>query len=69
MKKAETCATSDVHADANAVSAGTLTCTETTSAGTNAVMFTLDCTSSLTQTTLDAYYRLDMLNPQTVTPQ
>ena len=65
----ETCATADVYADINPVSAGTLTCTETTAAGTNAVMFTLNCVSSLTQTTLDAYYRLDMLNAQTVVPQ
>jgi hypothetical protein len=65
----ETCASQSLHTDANAVSAGTFTCTDATGTGTNAVTFSLDCTSSLTQTTLDAYYRLDMLNPQTVTPQ
>jgi len=65
----ETCTTADIHADLNSVSAGTLTCTETTSAGTNAVMFTLNCVSSLTQTTLDAYVRLALLNSQTLTPQ
>jgi hypothetical protein len=65
----EVCVSASPFADIDNTPTGTLACTETYAAGTDAVDFTLDCTSSLTQTTLDAYYRLDMLNPQTVTPQ
>lgn len=35
----------------------------------NAVDFTLNVTCSLTQSVLDLYYRLDLLKPQTITPQ
>lgn len=36
---------------------------------TNAVNITANVTCSLTQNVLDAYWRLDLLTPQTVTPQ
>jgi hypothetical protein len=66
----EACTAGSNHADISNLSTGTLTCSESIDvSGSNAVIITLDCDSSLTQTTLDAYYRLDMLNPQTVTPQ
>lgn len=66
----ETCTVGDVGTTQVAVSAGTLTCTTSCITGlTDAVQFALNCTSSLTQTTLNALARLDMMEPNTVTPQ
>jgi len=66
----ETCTRGAVGTAINAVSAGTLTCTPTCVVGlTDEVEFALNCTSSLTQTTLKAQYRADMMQPNTYTPQ
>jgi hypothetical protein len=66
----ETCTVGDIGTPVVAVSAGTLTCTTSCIVGlTDVVQFALDCTSSLTQTTLNALVRLDMDQPNTVTPQ
>jgi hypothetical protein len=66
----ETCTVGAVGTAINAVSAGTLTCTASCVTGlTDVVQFALNCTSSLTQTTLNALARLDMMQPNTVTPQ
>jgi hypothetical protein len=66
----ETCTVSDVGTTTVAVSAGTLTCTSSCVTGlTDEVEFALNCVSSLTQTTLKAQYRSDMLQPNTYTPQ
>lgn len=67
----ETCAVPTLTGTAlNSVSAGTLTCTyacDTTPA--NAVDIQFNCTSSLTQTTLDLYWRLDALGASEPLPQ
>lgn len=67
----ETCPTPTLTGTAlNAVSAGTLTCTyaaDTTPS--NACNIQFNCTSSLTQTTLDLYYRVNLVGPGQVTPQ
>lgn len=67
----ETCATPTLTGTAlNSVSTGTLTCTyacDTTPA--NAVDVQFNCTSSLTQTTLDIYYRVDALGASEPLPQ
>lgn len=66
----ETCTVGDVGTTVAAVSAGTLTCTTSCITGlTDVVQFALNCVSSLTQTTLTAQVRLDMMQPNTVTPQ
>jgi hypothetical protein len=66
----ETCTRGAVGTAINAVSAGTLTCTPTCVVGlTDEVEFALNCTSSLTQTTLKAQFRADMMQPNTYTPQ
>lgn len=66
----ETCTVGDIGTTQVAVSAGTLTCTTSCITGlTDVVQFALNCTSSLTQTTLNALARLDMMQPNTVTPQ
>lgn len=67
----ETCATPTLTGTAlNSVSAGTLTCTyacDTSPA--NAVNIQFNCVSSLTQTTLDAYWRLNALGASEPLPQ
>lgn len=66
----ETCTVGDVGTTVVAVSSGTLTCTSSCITGlTDAVQPALSCTSSLTQTTLDVYWRLDGMTIRTVTPQ
>jgi hypothetical protein len=66
----ETCTRGAVGTAINAVSAGTLTCTPTCVVGlTDEVEFALNCTSSLTQTTLKAQFRADMMQINTYTPQ
>jgi hypothetical protein len=66
----ETCTVGAVGTAINAVSAGTLTCSASCITGlTDVVQFALNCVSSLTQTTLTAQARLDMMQPNTVTPQ
>lgn len=66
----ETCGVSDVGTTAVAVSAGTLTCTSSCITGlSDVVQPALSCTSSLTQTTLAVYWRLDGMAVRTVTPQ
>jgi hypothetical protein len=66
----ETCTVGDIGTTVVAVSAGTLTCTSSCITGlADLVQFALNCTSSLTQTTLRAQVRLDMMQPNTVTPQ
>ena len=66
----ETCTVGDIGTPVVAVSAGTLTCTASCITGlADVVQFALDCTSSLTQTSLNALVRLDMDQPNTVTPQ
>lgn len=55
----ETCTVGDIGTTVVAVSSGTLTCTTSCVTGlTDAVQFALACTSSLTQTTLEAYTRV-----------
>jgi len=57
-------------ATAEATASGTLTVVPTFIAGTNACLFQLDATSSLTQTTLAAYYTVQVNGPATtITPQ
>lgn len=56
------CTTTDVHADITNVTAGTLTCTESLTYAANAFNLQLDCTSSLTQTSFQAWCRVDMTN-------
>jgi hypothetical protein len=67
----ETCATPTLTGTAlNSVSTGTLTCTyacDTSPA--NAVNIQFNCASSLTQTTLDLYYRVDALGASEPLPQ
>lgn len=67
----ETCPTPTLTGTAlNAVSTGTLTCSyaqDTTP--TNACNVQFNCTSSLTQTTLEVYYRVNLVGPGQVTPQ
>lgn len=67
----ETCPTPTLTGTAlNAVSSGTLTCSyaaDTTP--TNACNIQFNCVSSLTQTTLDVYYRVNLVGPGQVTPQ
>lgn len=67
----ETCATPTLTGTAlNSVSTGTLTCTyaaDTTPA--NACDIQFNCTSSLTQTTLEVYYRVNLVGPGQVSPQ
>lgn len=63
----EACTINNHGTDTDNTPTGTLTCTDAWAYGTNTASFTLDCVSSLTQTTLNAYVRLDMLVPQTVT--
>jgi hypothetical protein len=67
----ETCATPTLTGTAlNSVSTGTLTCTyacDTTPA--NAVNVQFNCVSSLTQTTLDLYWRLNALGASEPLPQ
>jgi hypothetical protein len=66
----ETCAAIVDSQTLAAVSAGTLTCTITCVTGlTNLIGLAADCTSSLTQTTLSASWRLDMPRANTVTAQ
>lgn len=67
----ETCPTPTVvGTPLNPVSVGTLTCTyaaDTTP--TNGCNVQWNCTSSLTQTALDLYYRVNLVGPGQVTPQ
>lgn len=66
----ETCTAGDVGTTVVAVSAGTLTCTSSCITSlTDVVEPALSCTSSLTQTTLNVYWRLDGMAIRTVTPQ
>lgn len=66
----ETCTLEDDQITDEAASAGTLACTVTCVVGlTDVVGLALDCTSSLTQTTLNGLYRLDMQQVNTVAPQ
>jgi hypothetical protein len=62
--------TTDAQAVSETLSSGTLTCDYNTSSGlTDAIGFAVNCTSSLTQTSLNVKYRFDLLTPATVTPQ
>lgn len=54
-------------AEANAVSAGTLTCTTTLVAGTNKITISLNAISSLTQTTLRAKWQMQHDGYATIT--
>lgn len=63
----EACTINNHGTDTDNTPTGTLTCTDAWAYGTNTASFTLNCVSSLTQTTLNAYVRLDMLVPQTLT--
>lgn len=67
----ETCATPTVAGTAlNSVSSGTLVCTYACDTSpSNAVDIQLNCTSSLTQTTLEAYYKVDLTGPGQPGPQ
>jgi hypothetical protein len=62
----EACTINNFGTDTDNTPTGTLTCTDAWSYGTNNASFTLNCVSSLTQTTLNAYVRLDMLVTQDV---
>jgi hypothetical protein len=67
----ETCATPTAEGTPlNSVSAGTLTCAFTADTSpTNACNVQFNCVSSLTQTTLEVYYRVNLVGPGQVTPQ
>lgn len=66
----ETCGVGDIGTTVVAVSSGTLTCTASCITGlTDVVQPALSCTSSLSQTTLAVYWRLDGMAIRTVTPQ
>lgn len=66
----ETCAAIIDSQTLAAASAGTLTCTITCVTGlTDVVGLAANCTSSLTQTTLNILWRLDMTQVNTITPQ
>lgn len=67
----ETCPTPTLTGTAlNAVSAGTLTCTYAADTSpTNACNIQWNCVSSLTQTTLELYYKVNLVGPGQVTPQ
>lgn len=55
----ETCTVGDIGSEVTAASSGTLACTASCVTGlTDVVQFALSCTSSLTQTTLEAYSRV-----------
>jgi hypothetical protein len=63
----ETCVTADLGTLSDP--AATVTCTSSCITGlTDAVRFALNCTSSLTQTTLRASGRVDQLQPNSVSP-
>jgi hypothetical protein len=68
---AETCTTPTLVGTAlNSSPVGTLTCTYTgADGGTNACFVQFNCVSSLTQTTLDLYYRVNLTGPGQVIPQ
>lgn len=63
----ETCQLTDDQIGTEAASAGTLVCTVACATGlTDVVGITFDCTSSLTQTSLNALVRFDMQQPNTL---
>lgn len=66
----ETCTRGAIGTAINAVSSGTLTCTPTCVTGlTDAVQFALNCASNLTQTSLDAFLQVDVIQSNTVVGQ
>lgn len=59
------CSLTAMHTDVAVASTGTLTCTDAVGnrgGSSYTAVFTLNCTSSLTQTTLNAYYRADFIH-------
>ena len=59
---------SEVGTQTTAVSAGTLTATNTAADTTNKITLSCNAVSSLTQTTLEIRYRIDSVSTNTITP-